>query len=573
MLRAPLRLCLLLLPLSACAPPADGPTPAHPTPTPTPEVPPAEPGLVAELLLEPPRLPDLSGPQTKKPPKPKGDPCPAALPTDGSLLVDVAACAGIDYVSAAYTESHGAGPAFADSDGDGDLDLYLVTTDGPNLLLAQTAGVFAADPRHESAANPAGESNGATWVDFDNDGDQDLYVINRGPNALLRNDGDTFVDVAATLGVDEPGHGMGAAWADFDGDGWLDLYVTNWTCHECDWLVGNDKEDRLYRGSASGAFTDVSTWLGPDYLRYGPGFGAIWFDVDDDGDLDLYVANDKGTWEPDDPDGQYLTRNALFLNDGPGCGGHCFSEVARDVGADLRIFSMGVTVGDYDNDGDQDLAVTDGAPPKLLQNIGGSFVEVGLASGLDSIETVEGWGIEFADFDNDGWLDLYWVDGPGHFSQPNRLALNQGDGTFVDATDVSGGLASGESLGVAVGDYDADGWIDVAVGSKSLVPYALLRNVAFDGSTAGWTTVQLVGGGGIPADPLGTRMTIDLSDGRTLTAELRQGSSFGSGSESVLHFGFGSAEPVAGSVRWPDGTVQPLGVIPRNERWVLQYGE
>ncbi|MCS6863400.1 MAG: VCBS repeat-containing protein, partial [Abditibacteriales bacterium] len=214
-----------------------------------------------------------------------------------------------------------------------------------------------------------------------------------------------------------------ASWGDFDNDGFLDLYLANWSCYpKCGRPMEGDP-DRLYRNNGDGTFTDVSHYLGGSLN--GAGFIAGFNDYDNDGDLDIYLVNDE--WVNG-------IGNKLWRNDGPGCLGWCFTQVAEQSGAASKLFGMGLAVGDYDNDGDLDYYYSNAGPMELLQNQGdGTFREMAEAAGVQAANGI-GWGAVFFDYDNDGWRDLYLAiaDTTDHKGiAANRLFRNNRDGTFT----------------------------------------------------------------------------------------------------------------------------------------------
>ncbi|MCA9712155.1 MAG: CRTAC1 family protein, partial [Myxococcales bacterium] len=443
------------------------------------------------------------------------------------------------------------GQAWGDYDRDGWLDLVLTGGLGENHLLHNRGdGTFEAVVLDPGAALPGPAKGGATWADYDNDGWLDLYVCVLGPNALLHNERGVLVPVQA--GVAHPGNGRNAAWADYDGDGWLDLYLVN---------AGEDP-DVLYHGGPTGTFTDRSELVALPAGK--PGFAATWVDYDDDGDLDLYVVND------------HRTGNDLWRNDGPGPGGPSdwrFTNVSEATGAGLRSHAMGVAVGDYDADGDLDLVLSDIDRTNLLRNeldtghLG--FTEVADTAGIAHPSV--NWGLAWLDYDLDGWLDLYLATlHPGPPELTNRLYRSRGDGTFEDISAGCGCDDPGWTWGVAAGDYDDDGGVDLVIGNRA-AGYRLLHNEHGPQPGRHWLTVELRGAGPINRDAIGARVTVHTTDGRRLRAERRSGSSLGSGDMLPLHFGLGEAEVERVLVRWPDGSESVHEDVPTDATWVGTY--
>jgi hypothetical protein len=455
------------------------------------------------------------------------------------------------------------GQAWADIDRDGFLDLVLTTQLAPNrVFMGGPGGVFTTPSWAQDIALSEQISAGAVFADYDNDGWPDLYITAKGPNTLLRNlEGQGFADVTDFAGVGDPGVGETSTWGDFDGDGFLDLYVTN-----------NDiaTPDPLYRNRGDGSFENVSYLLDPEpHSR--PSFTAAWFDYDLDGDLDLYVANDK------------QVGNVLWRNDGPGCGGWCLTDVSAASGADVELCSMGLAIGDYDADGDQDMFVTTIGPMALLQNQTAqgqpTFIEVAAEAGaqIDQNGWGEvGWGAQFLDYDNDGWLDLYvglGKEDPGP-QLPNVLLHNLGNGSFETVDEVGGAADYRLSFGIATADYDADGWVDLLLGNRGQ-PYALYRNRSgqFHGDRHYLAVELRAEGNDLPVsrEAIGARVYVHDSHGHMQMREVITGSSLGAGSSLILHFGFGDAIPVGLGVVWPDGEVDQWPDPPVDTRWVIDY--
>jgi hypothetical protein len=416
---------------------------------------------------------------------------------------------------------------------------------------------------------------GAAVGDYDNDGDQDLYVTNFGPNVLYRNNGDnTFTDVSAAAGVDDPGWGSNAAFADYDLDGDLDLYVANYARYDpannrecytgkvlvyCAPGVYPGQSGVLYRNEGSSRFSDVTTLAGLS-TEAGHQLGAVFADYDDDGDPDLFVANDR---QP----------NFLFNNQGDGT----FAEVGAYAGVaynqdGVAESAMGADWGDYDNDGRQDIAVAtfQWRPNTLYHNEGNGFFSyasyaAGIASG--SVPYL-GMTIAFLDYDNDGYLDLFVANGhldenvkdydpATSYAQKNQLFRNQGGGIFREVTDEVGPGFQVErvSHGAVLGDYDNDGDIDIFVSDSDTPHCTLLRNDG--GNQNHYLTLRTVGRRS-NRDGVGARITVVAGSLRQ-TKEVRSCYGYLGANDVRLHFGLGSrtqAERV--EIRWPSGGMQVL---------------
>ena len=397
-------------------------------------------------------------------------------------------------------------------------------------------GTFA-DVTEHAGVGDTGYGMGCAVGDIDNDGDLDLYVTNFGANVLYRNEGDgTFADVTVAAQVGDEGWGASAAFADIDRDGFVDLYVGNYhnfsytnhrVCAEggsglqlyCGPEAFDGVTDVLYRNEGDGTFADITTAAGLGSAE-GKELGVVFGDVDLDGDPDLYLANDK-------------TLNFLYLNDGTG---HFADEallagVAYNEDGDVEA-GMGVDMGDYDNDGDPDLFVTNfqWETNTLYKNLGdGTFVDETFLAGLGkgSIAYLS-WGTRFFDVDNDGDRDLFIANGHlesdveqyenATFPQRNQLFLNVGDGRFEEYAEDGGALSLKRvSRGAAFGDYDDDGDIDVLVANVAAEP-TLMRN---DGAGGHWVRLRLEGRDSNRAG-IGTRVEV-TSGGQVQTDEVRSG--------------------------------------------------
>lgn len=546
---------VVLLLAMACAPVEEPEPPPDPPPSPLEAPIVSTPVVSGEIRVAPPPPAD---------PEPLDSVCPldSAEPTS-TPFIDVTTCAGITaFNSIRDTAYFAIGQAWGDYDGDGFVDLFVTDEGGPNVLYRNARdGTFTVSPLSAQVALPEHSSAGAVFADYDNDGFRDLLVLGNGANHLFHNEGGgAFVDVTALAGVDDRRRGQTAAFGDYDNDGYLDLYVVN---HYCSCPLKPDRDDRLYHNEGDGTFREVTELLGT--AVNGLGFSASFADYDNDGDLDIYLANDQGL---DFEWGGRTWRNVLWRNDGAGCDGWCFTEVAIETGADSRIDSMGLAVGDYDNDGDLDFFVSNSPPGHvLLRNDGpGMFSDMRGIAGLESDPFGgTGWGTVFFDYDNDGFQDVYLAVG-----SPSRSCLfrNAGDGTFEDVSEGSGADDLGDSLGVAYADYDRDGRVDLIVGNRGW-DYRLYRNVS--ATSAHWIALRLVGGGSVNRDAIGARVHVTTTDGRTLMREVKCGSSLGAGNDLTLHFGLGDADVDEVRVVWPDGTTTIPEGLGADRMWEVAY--
>jgi hypothetical protein len=448
------------------------------------------------------------------------------------------------------------GQAWGDYDNDGWVDLYVTDSEGANVLFHNERGQLLVSPLSEQVALTHIRSSGTIFADYDNDGWLDLYVVNDGDaNILFRNvDGQAFVDVTEEAKVGDTAHGRSASWGDYDKDGNLDLYVANWSCSPyCGHPTVGDK-DVLYRNNGDGTFSNVTRSLLNNKV-YGAGFIGSFIDFDNDGDLDIYLVNDAFI----NPIG-----NALWRNDGAGCEGWCFTEISEQTGTNTVLMGMGLLTGDIDNDMDADFFFSNAGAAVLLQNQGQNFINMTESSGLLLPNLPISWGTILVDFDNDGWRDIYLAITE---TMPARttddvMFINSGDGTF---TAIESDLThTGHSLGVAYADYDNDGWVDLVVGNYD-EGYYLYHNEGARLSDHARTSIILQG-----AQAVGARVIVE-SNGLSQMQDVQYGSSLGSGNATDLYFGLGIAETFNLVVIWPDGTQQNFSGLTANQRYIVQY--
>jgi hypothetical protein len=467
------------------------------------------------------------------------------------------------------------GTTWLDYDNDGDLDLYLTNAPGfANALFRNDAGSFTDVSVAAGVADGEGGA-GAVAADIDNDGWCDLFVIGTGgigspsffgtPHKLFVNNRDgTFSDWTAASGITGPHPAMMAAFGDIDNDGDLDLFVTN----PGSFVTGMEPQV-LYLNNGDRTFTDISASAGIN-TSFG-GCVVNFTDYDEDGLADILVGNCNLLTFPSGPPGIPVPGPwELWRNNGD----LTFTDMAGPAGLDVRPgFPMALTTGDYDNDGDLDFfatglgvafnAVFPGilSEQVLFENNGdGTYTDVTYAAGLGGFEW--GWGASFADFDNDGDEDLlhvgsmppmFGVIGPG-LACPGRLYENDGAGGFSSAATY--GLEFDFTSGLAVGDYDCDGFPDAVI---TTAPYApdtrntpvLLHN---DGNGNNSLTVRLQGTSS-NRDGVGAVVRAKLQH-RVLTKQVHSGTSFASGNSPWLTFGLGKAKHVKIEVSWPSGLVE-----------------
>jgi hypothetical protein len=474
-----------------------------------------------------------------------------------------------------------AGSAWGDYDNDDDVDL-MVTGHGASSRLYQNQGDTDFDglPDFIDVAVAAGVdapaeiSISAVFIDYDNDGDQDLYVSNWGGNQLFENQliesgSAVFTDVTATAGLADEGRAITTAWADFDNDGFLDVYLAKH--RECG--DNENSGDRLYRANGDGTFANVTAWLcdGCDEIETSLSFAPAWLDYDNDGDLDLYVVNDAIQ--------AFNAANQLWQNQGPddqNPGQWKFENVTVAAGADIRLNGMGQGVGDIDNDGFLDIAMSNVGANVLLHNQGdGTFADITQSAGVDRAQVPDGsgvsttWGTVFFDYNNDGRIDLYFTagniaDNPTPV-QTNAMFRNDGGLSFTDVSDETGLNSSLRGRNVSTVDFDADGWIDVFDGNFAYAPALYHNDSAALGLQDNWLQIT-VEGTVDNRDAIGTRIWATTPAPATQTREINTGPTHGGGDERVAHFGLRQANRASVKVRWPNGAEQELGNFDANQR-------
>ena len=493
-------------------------------------------------------------------------------------------------------QSIGTGSAWADFNGDQLIDLYVTSHKGSNRLYRNDGDTNGDElPDFTDVAGPMGAadadgwSHGAVFIDYDNDGDQDLYVTDWDGNLLLENQltetgTASFVDRTAFAGVANAGRAVTSAWGDFDGDGDLDFYLAKHA--KCMAPLIQESEDALYRNNGNGTFTDVTDWLcpagtAPCEQTTGLGFSAAWVDYDNDVDLDLYLVNDNVSED--------FYHNVLWRNDGPGGGGTWnFTDVSASSGADADVNGMGLAVGDYDNDRDFDFAFSNISPNNLVLNNGdGTFRQVSAGAGVQrgydqGVTDPMGsenftWGTAFFDHDNDGWLDVFFAG--GHLNDdreliPGGFFWNQRDGTFQEMTAESGLGAKGRVRNISIADFDTDGFPDIFMNNypdRGLGPHGtggafwLYHNKARElGNERYWLKVT-VEGTTSNRDGIGTRIWIRTDDKVIQMREISSGPSHGGGDERAALFGTRNDDRVVMRVRWPDGQIQNFHKVEANQ--------
>ncbi len=518
-----------------------------------------------------------------------------------------------------FEEMVGSGVALLDFDNDGDLDVYLAqgrmlgagktladAVMPPQMPLPLTDRLYRndlevradgsrtlrfTDVTEASGLDVRSYGMGVATGDIDNDGWVDLYLTTHGPDQMFRNNGDgTFTDVSTHTGTSQPGWSISASFVDLDRDGWLDLYVGNYVEHDEDQkcfttLGARDYcgpqgfmpvPDRLYRNRGDGTFADV-TAASQVARDYGRAMGVVAADVDADGWVDLYVANDNG-------------ENQLWINQHDGT----FRNEALLAGVALNYAGspeagMGVDAGDFDADGDDDLFVTHVIQQTntLYVNDGtGLFEDRSTMSGLGAPSLpYTGFGTLWFDYDNDGWLDVLAVNGavttqrvatrdpqdPHPLHELNQLFRNLGNGRFEEVTARAGTVfeLSEVSRGAAFGDLDNDGDTDVVVTNNGGAVRLLLNNV---GNRNRWLGLRLVGGSP-PRDMLGARVGVFPSGGPPRWRRARTDGSYASAHDPRVLVGLGAATTVPRvRVVWPGGRVEEWADLAVDQWLTLTQG-
>jgi len=487
-------------------------------------------------------------------------------------------------------EITGSGAALFDFDNDGDLDVYLVQGNvlEPNTRpngalfgklfrndLVPSKTLSFTDVTQKSGIVGTGYGMGVAAGDINNDGLPDLYLSNLGSNQMYLNKGDgKFVDVTKESGTDDPRWSTSASFFDYDRDGWLDLMIVNYadfsftnnpTCYAattakdyCTPRAFRAPGNRLFHNKGKGIFEDATTAVGVD-KEFGHGLGIVTADFNDDGWVDIYVANDG------DQNQLWINqKNGRFANEAllAGC------AVNRNGQAEA---GMGVDAGDFDGNGTDDIFIT-----HLMDETNTLYVNLGEALFEDRTREAglgmpgrrfTGFGTFFFDYDNDGWLDLFVANGavqllpelvrqknPFPLGQPDQVFRNTGKGSFVE---IVAGLGGEFSLlevgrGAAFGDVDNDGDTDLLVTNNN-GPVRLFLNQV--GNRNHWLGLRLVGKAG--RDMLGAQVEIVVDDNRKLRRRVRADGSYLSGNDPRVLVGLGVATRVkAVRVRWPDGTVE-----------------
>jgi hypothetical protein len=544
---------------------------------------------------------------------------------DGDWFVERAKEAGLDFVhfngmsgEVYYPEIMAPGVGLIDYDNDGDLDVYFVQGQmlGPGKSLRDatfppqgelrdrlfrndlaigadgTRALRFVDVTAQSGIDVRTYGMGVAVADYDNDGWVDIYRTGLERAVMLRNNGNgTFSDVTEKTGTISRGWSVPAAFVDYDRDGWLDLFVGHYLIYslagDLDCLSVSGQSDycppssyrpqpsQLFRNRGDGTFEDVTT-RALTGGAYGPALGVSTADFDGDGWLDIYVGNDG-------------MANQLWINQKNGT----FRDTAFVAGAAVSgggnaEASMGIDAGDFDNDGDEDLFVTNWMAQMnvIYVNDGrASFEDRRGATGLGPPSLAKtGFGTAWFDYDNDSWLDLLAVNGsvaiieaqarnkdPFPLRMPNQLYRNLGNGRFEDVSSRAGqALALSEvSRGAAFGDLDNDGDTDVIIGNAAGPAHLLVNQI---GERSHWLGVRLVGADK-KRDMLGARVSILRANGPTLIRRARSDGSYASANDARVLVGLGaSTDRPRVRAQWPDGTIEEWADVPLDRYTTLVQG-
>jgi hypothetical protein len=546
------------------------------------------------------------------PPRPPGAKAKKCSGRPIPQFTDITARAGINFKHTSdpekkyIIESMSGGVLLLDYDRDGWPDIYF--TNAPTVAMAMEKkgssgalyrnnhdGTFT-DVTRTSGISSACFAMGGAVGDYNNDGWPDIYLTCLGGNVLYKNNGDgTFTDVTAKAGVRDGRWSTGAAFGDYDGDGFVDLMVTNYVDFHLDDLPkfgsasyckyrGLDVQcgprglkgagDSLFHNNGDGTFTNVSDAAGVSDPHGYYGLGVLWADFNNTGHPDIYVANDS-------------TPKFLYRNKGHG---H-FEEIGLESGTALseegaEQASMGLAVGDYLHTGRPSLYVTNFSDENddLYRNDGNwDFSEVSYSSGvgLPSLPFVK-WGTAFGDFDNDGWLDLIAVAGHvypqvdalatgARYREPGLFHLNERDGTFCDASGMTGSALSEArvSRGLAVGDLFNNGNLDVVIETLDGSP-VILKNAGVSGRH--WVSFELAG---VASNRMALNARVRIvAGGVTQTEEIHSGGSYLSQSDTRIHFGLGTATKIDSvEINWPSGKVEKLSNLAADKFYFLLEGQ
>lgn len=430
------------------------------------------------------------------------------------------------------------GVSCIDYDKDGDEDIYFSVRQGPNMLYQnQGDGTFIDVAAAAGVDFPAHTFSGI-WGDINNDGWDDLYLANYNlPNLLYLNNGDgTFTNISPTSGIMDAGRAQAAMFGDVNKDGWLDIYVANlWT------------QNVLYINNGDNTFTNATFSSQVEDMNIA--MGAIFFDYDNDDDLDLYLTHDNN--QP----------NILYQNDGTGV----FSDVSEISGMNVAGYCMGVETADFNRDGYLDVYIANLGSNYLLMNNGnGTFTEVGEVAGVD--DGGMGWGVSCFDYDNDGWTDIYMSNNSSFAPNPNVLYKNMGDGTFNTVSSGTVLASMRRGYGTSCVDIDNNGFIDLILANTGTDANEVFKNNHIDNN---WIAIKTVGSISNKS-AIGTRVEVHTGDIKQID-EVMGGSGWASQNSLILHFGLGTTTKVDSMVlKWPNGLVETYYNLEVNQKYIVE---
>ncbi len=473
-------------------------------------------------------------------------------------FIDISESSGVNVSHSSGTFA--IGQAWIDFDNDGDLDIYVTDQNGPNhLLINQGNETFAENDQFANIQLHDQACVGVSVADFDNDGWDDIYVNCLGDNHLFKNNyGQSFTDVTTVVGVNDTNNSQVSAWADVNNDGWLDLYVVNYNDGEGSGSVSlgsGPAKDKFFLSKGDGTFTNINADLN-DVNLFKPGLAVTFFDYDNDGDQDLYVVIDR------------FHGNVLWRNDGPAteeCGTYwCFTDVSNETGTGAEVYGMGIATGDIDLDGDMDMYFSSIGEQLLLLNQlsqgSATFIDVSDQSILNVPETA-GWATAFFDYDNDSYLDAMIATYGTNDQTMEKLFKGNGDATFIDVTHDAGISDHIYTEGFAYGDMNSDGKLDVLKGNNNS-GYKLYKNNTQNENN--WIGFELVGYGPVNRNAIGAKVSIQTTDGKNLIRTVTSGDARGSGNQLSVHFGLGKSHLKQATIMWPSGEKQVVSELMPN---------
>lgn len=462
-------------------------------------------------------------------------------------FTEEAVARGLSYVVTEDSRPIGAGVALIDLDEDGDPDCVLLGRADGRVGVFENDGTGNFIDHTASSGIPSSSFLSAVaGADYDADGDLDLYISRwEGENdSLYRNDGGfRFTDVSDDAGILPGGMGLACVWGDYDNDGHLDLYVANRTGTRRDPI-----RNRLYHNLGDGTFEEVAEQLNV-HDDDEPTLVCAWLDYDEDGDADLYIGNDKGSGG--------VISNTLYANQGDGT----FIDVTEHTRTEAYVDCMGIAIGDFDLNGGKDLYVTNIRQGNVLMMSAGdgTFIDQTLDAGVGSYEV--GWGCQFLDFDHDMILELYVC----NMLAPNRLYRHDGAFPTTDVATICGVDDPETSYCMAMGDVDMDGDTDLLVQSHDVNVRLYING---EGQHRNWVKLNVVGQGA-NRHAVGATLKIDAG-GVVQTREIHAGANYKSDNERVVQAGLADETMIdAISVLWPGGTTRTIRNMTTNQTWTI----